>query len=263
MTMPALFRMEVLKLRTMRVAFGLLGAITALTALFTSLEASRAGKVGAAVGPLSSSAGLGRVTTTTGWSMLFAAVLGVLSACGEHRHDGATLTYLAEPRRDRVLIAKALAGSGFGALFGLASGVVATVVGLAFAKGRGDAIALRNGALIGHIAGAVLGAALFGAIGVCLGSLLRSQLAGVIAIFFWGLVIESIVGGLFTATRPYLPYTAATTLAGIKLGSASFGGSSSGGTPLPFLAAAGLVVGVALVTGLVAARVSLPHDVQG
>jgi hypothetical protein len=56
-----------------------------------------------------------------------------------------------------------------------------------------------------------------------LGSLLRSQLVGIIAIFIWALVVESLIGGLFTSIRPYLPYTPSTTLAGIKLGGAAFG----------------------------------------
>ncbi|MBO0774533.1 MAG: hypothetical protein J2P35_24035 [Actinobacteria bacterium] len=34
-----------------------------------------------------------------------------------------------------------------------------------------------------------------------------------IGIFVWGLVVGSLIGGLFTAVRPYLPYTAATSSA--------------------------------------------------
>lgn len=67
-----------------------------------------------------------------------------------------------------------------------------------------------------------MAAALLAAIGVALGSLVRSQLAAVIGVFVWALVIESIVGGLFNAAQPYLPYTAATALAGSKPGSAAF-----------------------------------------
>ena len=66
---------------------------------------------------LSTAAGLRTVTTVTGWSLLFAVVLGALASSGEFRHAGATLTYLAEPRRQRVVIAKAVATAGFGALF--------------------------------------------------------------------------------------------------------------------------------------------------
>ena len=53
--MTRLVRIEWLKLRTMRVGFGLLATSAALTTLFASLEASRAGSNGQnAVSPRSS-----------------------------------------------------------------------------------------------------------------------------------------------------------------------------------------------------------------
>jgi len=39
--------------------------------------------------------------------------------------------------------------------------------------------------MLGHAAGAMLGAALLAMIGVGLGSLIRSELVGIIAIFIW------------------------------------------------------------------------------
>jgi ABC-2 type transport system permease protein len=261
--MIRLIRIELLKLRTVRVSYGLLATAAALTALFASLEAARAGRAGSGVGPLSTVSGLSTVTTVTGFAMLLAAVLGVTVASGEFRHGSATLTYLATPGRGRVLIAKALAAAGIGAIFGLVAAVIATGAGLAFAAGHGDRIALGAGTLAGHGAGAILGAALLAAAGAGLGALIRSQLAGVIGIFAWGIVIESLLGGLFTAVRPYLPYTAATTLAGVRLGGAAFGPAHglSGGGPLPFAATAGLVAAIAVVISAVAARTTVPRDI--
>ena len=261
--MIRLVRIEWLKLRTMRVGFGLLATSAALTVLFASLEASRAGNGKDGVAPLFTASGLGTVTTVTGWSMIFAAVLGVLVTSGEYRHYTATLTYLGTPNRQRVLLAKTLTASLAGAIFGLISGLVATGVGLIFVAGHGYHVSLGTSSLIAHIFGAALGAALFGAIGAGVGALLRSQLAGVIVMFVWALVIESIIGGLFTSVRPYLPYTAATTLAGIKLGGAAFGPAHNvaGGSPLPFAAATALVLGVAALIDAIAARTTLRQDV--
>ena len=258
--MSRLIRVELLKLRTARVSFGLLLTSSALTALFTSLEASRAGKAASSVASLNTSAGLATITTTTGWSMMFAAVLGVIVASGEFRHGTATLTYLAEPNRSRVLAAKVAASALFGSLFGLASAVIATGVGLVFVEAHGYPVRLSSTVMVGHAAGAMFGAAVLAAIGVGLGSLIRSQLAGVIGVFVWGLLVESVVGGLFASVRPYLPYTAATTLAGIKLGRASFGGVS-GGSALPFVAAAALVAGIAVLISAAAAHEAVGRDV--
>jgi hypothetical protein len=88
-------------------------------------------------------------------------------------------------------------------------------------------------------------------------------LAGVIAVFVWCMVIESILGGSISAIRPYLPYTAATTLGGAKLGAGAFGPgySVSSQQALPFLAAAALLAAVAVAISLVAERTTLRHDI--
>ena len=144
------------------------------------------------------------------------------------------------------------------------SALIATTVGLVFVTAHGYHVALSAGTIAGQAAGAALGAALFGAIGVAVGSLIRSQLAGVIGIFVWGLVVESLIGGLFTDVRPYLPYTAATSLAGIKLGGAAFGPAhnvAGAAGPLPFAAAAGLLAAITVGAALLAAKTTLKHDI--
>ena len=240
------------------------GTLAALTALFASLEAARAGNGRNGVGPLSTASGLATVSTVAGWAMLFAGVLGVMIASGEFRHASATLTYLATPSRARVLVAKMVTATGAGVIFGLVAAVIATGISLGFVASHGYRVALGAGVLAGHAAGAVLGAALLAAVGVGVGSLIRSQLAGIIGIFVWGLVIESLLGGLFTTIRPYLPYTAATTLAGIKLGGAAFGPAHGvpGGSPLPFAAAAGLIAAVAVLISAVATRTTVRRDIS-
>lgn len=262
--MTRLVRVELLKLTTVRVGYGLLALSAALTALFSSIEASRAGGSGSGVASLSTASGLSTVTTVTGWSLLFAAVLGVIVAAGEFRHATATMTHLDVPNRARVLGAKATVAAGAGAVFGAVSASIAITVGLVFVSAHGYHVTLGAGTIVGHASGAALGAALFGAIGVALGSLFRSQLGGVIGVFVWGLVVESLIGGLFTGARPYLPYTAATTLAGIKLGGAAFGPAhNAAGTagPLPFAAAAALVAATAVGIALLAARTTLKRDI--
>lgn len=261
--MTRLIRTELLKLTTMRLTYALLAVAAALSALFSLLEINQAGASGTSVPPISTADGLRTVTTVTGFAMLFAAVLGSIVANGEFRHSTATLTYLATPRRARALAAKTVAAISVGAFFGLAAGIIATGVGLIFVAVHGDHVALSAGTLVAHIAGAVVGAALLAALGVAVGSLVRSQLATVIGIFVWAIIIESVIGGLYTTVRPYLPYTAATTLAGAKLGGAAFGPAHgvNGGGPLPFIAAAALIAAIGAATALVASRTTLRRDI--
>ncbi|HEX4220004.1 MAG TPA: hypothetical protein VHZ02_16620 [Acidimicrobiales bacterium] len=252
---------ELLKLRTTRVTYGLLLVATVVTALFSSLQASGAGRK--VVAPISTAAGLASVTTVTGFAMVIAAVLGVIVTSGEFRHSSATLTYLASPIRGRVLAAKAVAAACAGAIVGLVAGIVATGIGLAFVVGKGDHVTLGAATFVGHIAGAGLGAALMAVLGVGIGSLVRAQLAGVIGVFVWCIVIETILGGTVSSIRPYLPYTAATTLGGAKLGAAAFGPgyAISAQQPLVFVAAAALVAGIGVIAALAATRTTVRHDV--
>jgi ABC-2 type transport system permease protein len=261
--MTLLVRIELLKLKTMRLTYGLAAVVSALTTLFALLENGRAGSAGSGVPPISTAEGLRTVTTVTGFSMLMAAVLGSIVANGEFRHSTATLTYLENPRRSRVLGAKTIAAAAVGLLFGLLAGAISAGIGLIFAVTHGDHVALPGGVLLGHIGGAMVGAALLAALGVAVGSLVRSQLATVIGIFAWAIIIESVVGGLYTSIRPYLPYTAATSLAGTQLGNGAFGPAHGlkGGGPLPFLAAAALIAAAAAAASLLASRTTLQRDI--
>lgn len=257
--MNRLVRVEVLKLRTVRTTYGLLVAAALLTALLASVIASKA-----------SPSTLSIVVTLTGWAMLFAMVMGVIASSGEFRHSTATFTYLAGPRRSRVLAAKAAAAAVAGAIFGLTGAVVVTGIGLAFTAAAGEPITLSAATFVRDDLGAVLGAALLAALGVAVGSLIRSQVAGVVGILIWSLVIEPIIGGLFTTIQPYLPYTAATTLAGAKLGAGAGGvhvnvhhGAVAAVAPgaLPFGAAVALLGALVVVVSVIAACSRLRADI--
>lgn len=259
-----LVRVELLKLVSTRLSYGLLATGTGITALFAVLQSARAGS-GAPNTPaaLSTAAGLGQVVTSGVWGLLLAAVLGVTVSSGEFRHSTATVTYLAAPDRDRVLAAKAIAAALAGAVFGLAGFAVAAGAGLSFAAARGNPVSIGAATFANWGAGHLAGGALLAAIGVMVGSLVRSQLAAVIGVFVWAIILESLVGGLFTSIRPYLPYTAATTLAGTPLGGAAFGPAHgvNGGAPLPFLGAAALLAGLAAVLAAIAARTTVRRDI--
>jgi ABC-2 type transport system permease protein len=258
-----LVRVELLKLRTTRLTFGLFAAAVGLSVLFSMLEASRAGTK--SVAPLSTAAGLNSVITGGVLALLFAAVLGVTISSGEFRHETATTTYLATPKRSRVLVAKAVAGACGGAVFGFAGWLIATGVGLGFVAADGYTAQISDATLARYAAGHVLAGALLAAIGVGVGSLIRSQLAGIIGVLVWAVVIESIIGGLFNSVQPYLPYTAASTLAGSVLGGAAFGpahGAASSASPLPFAAATALLAAVAVVISAIAARTTVVRDIS-
>ena len=251
--MTAAIRAELGKLTTTRLPLGLLGIAALLTAVISLLTALQAGS-GAAMADasLSTAAGLAGVLSTTYFAMIMAVVLGITMSTGEFRHATATATYLATPRRERVLAAKAIAAFGVGLLFGLTGAAITTATGLGTAAARGYPVALGAGTIARYGAGTVLGAGLLASLGAGLGMLIRSQLGAIITVFVWAFAAENTLGGLSHAIAPYLPFMAATSLAGSP---------PPGGQPLPFLAAALLVAGITTVTCAIAARTSLRADI--
>ena len=203
------------------------------------------------------------MTTVSGVAMILAAVLGVIATSGEFRHTSATLTYLATPDRRRVLGAKAVATALVGACYGLAAGIVATTVGLAFVAGDGDHVTLGAAPLVGHVAGAGAGAALLAAVGVGIGSLIRAQLAGVIGVFVWCMV-DRVHPGRQHQCHPAVPALHRghdPRRRQARGGAFGPGYSVSSQGELPFLGALALVAAIAIAISLVAERTTVRHDI--
>jgi ABC-2 type transport system permease protein len=250
-------RAELLKIRTTRMAAGLLAAAAGWTALVAAIESARSGPGGLV--PALSSGGLRDVLTSTGFALIMAMVFGVTVATGEFRHKTATDTYLDEPGRTRVLAAKTITAGLGGLAFGAAGTAVTTVTGLAVAAAKGAPLALGEATIARYSAAAVLAAGLLAAAGAGLGSLIRSQVGAIIAVFAWCFGIEQILGGLSRQIAPYLPFTAAASMAGAANG--AMPPMPSGMTPLPLAAAAGLLTALTVLIATVAARTTLRRDI--
>jgi hypothetical protein len=247
-------RTELLKLATARLPWGLLALTVGLATFHNVLFDSNAGGTGhAAIPSLSTYIGQSRAIGIPGELLLLASVVGIIVASGEFRHKTATTTYLAIPDRVQVLGAKTIAAGAIGMLFGLAGAAATTIVGLSFTAAGGHHLLLGAGTIARYAVGATLASALLAAVGVALGTLVRAQIGAIIATFVWGFVIEQAVGGIYNSAQRYLPYTAAASMAGVKLGDAA--------TPLPFAAATALLAVVAVLTALIAIRTSLNADI--
>jgi ABC-2 type transport system permease protein len=250
---------ELLKIRTSRLALGLLAGAAAWTAMVATIESSRSG-AGGIVPSLATQVGLRAVLASTGFAAILAAVFGVTVSSGEFRHRTATDTYLDEPDRRRVLTAKVLTAALTGLIFGLVGSAITTGVGLFFVEARGYSVAISTGTIVRYALGAVIGAGILAAAGAALGSLIRSQLAGIVAVFAWAFGIEQIIAGVSKTTAAYLPFAAAGTMSGGT--SKSMPPLPPGLSPLPFGAAAALIVAVTLVLAALATRSSIRRDIS-
>jgi ABC-2 type transport system permease protein len=255
-------RVELLKLRTTRGTLGFFAAAVGITALLAVLETANAGTGSAmAIPSLATPAGLQDGIASTGFALLVSAVFGTSLASSEFRLKTITDTYLDDPNRVRVMASKAIAGAVCGALLGVASAATALIISLATVFAHHYDLALSAGTISRFAAGTVVGSALLAAAGVGVGSLIRHQVAAVIAVFAWGLAVEEILGASFSAIGPYLPYTAAAMAAGVTNG----GGMPPvplGIHPLSFGPVIALLAGIVVLFGALSLLTTLRRDVN-
>jgi ABC-2 type transport system permease protein len=145
---------------------------------------------------------------------LFGSLLGALSITGEIRTGTIRATLLVTPRRARVIAAKTLASMLAGAAVGLIAAALtagAEAAGLAI---RGIPVELGGGDYAQLLAGGVLATALFAAIGVGVGAIVRNQVAAVVGLCVWLLFLEPLLLGDLPGAAKYAPEASAGAIAG-------------------------------------------------
>ena len=194
-----LFRAELLKLRTTRMVYGLLGALLAIVAL-ANVIGILASQERDLIGEDNQSAFFGAAAS----GIIFVLLLGVMLMAGEFRHGTITQTLLITPNRWMVLAAKLLAGATLGLAFGVIAEAFsfATAVPLLWLRG----IELELGDQVFElIFGTLLGTTLTAMLGVAVGTVLRNQIAAVITVFASLLIAENIATGLLESRWPEIP----------------------------------------------------------
>jgi ABC-2 type transport system permease protein len=201
---------------------------------------------------LQTAAGMRNVFAQAGTASLFAIVIGTLGMTQELRHQTLTSTLLAEPRRNKVMVAKMAAYGVIGAIYGVVG--VVWAYGLAFALlPLKDHAPVPTDALWQIAGGAILGCALFAILGVALGTLIRNQIAAVLGVVVWVAFIEALIVVFLPSFGKWLPSGA---LNGV-LQATGFNGT----TYLPVWAGALVLIGWTALFGALAALTTQRRDV--
>jgi hypothetical protein len=147
---------------------------------------------------------------------IFALVYGVILITTEFRHLTARPTFLIEPRRGRVILAKLIVGAGVGAAYGIASAAVVAGVMTAWLAAKGVSIGWLSGGVLATLGRAAIAVTLYALLGVGIGVLVRNQIAAVIGSLAFLLVIEDVFAVIPAVSRGYafLPGPAAGALVG-------------------------------------------------
>jgi hypothetical protein len=210
--MTRLVRAELAKLRTIRLFYGVAAAMAAFGVLTVVANVTSAGRQGNP--PLSAHTLPGLAGAPATMLSGAALLLGILGMAGEFRHHTITQTFLATPDRGRVVAAKlaayALAGISVAAL----TLAVTTVVSLSWLSAKGVAVSVLDGELGRALAGTLLAAGLCGLVGVGVGALVRNQVAALVGVLVWAVVVEGLLLSLLNAPNlgKWLPSAAAAAL---------------------------------------------------
>jgi ABC-2 type transport system permease protein len=238
-------RAEWLKLRTTAVPWVLTGialivnALFVLTIFLTPNDSPNAGSGGGfGGGGSSSSSGGGAVVGNSGYLIphttqqlrnligsslldyIFALLLGTLIVTTEFRHKTVTNSFLVTPRRPVLVAGKLISAALMGAALALLM-VAATLLGGGLALvARGGSFSALAGQLPAVLPGMVLVFALFGVLGVGVGSILTNQVAAIIVVLGWFLILENILVGLVGSALRWVPTGAAAAAASVSRGRA-------------------------------------------
>ncbi len=211
--MIAQLRSELLKQRSTRTNLGLLLSMVAIIAAVVLLHVVSlpAQDLRVREGQLKVF-GLG-----TTFGMIFASLLGAMSVTNEIRYGMIRPTFLATPRRARVIAAKVTASAMAGAALGLLAEALAVGVGSAALVARGIHVAPTGGDFAQLLLGGAAAAALWAAIGVGVGAIVRNQVGAAIGLVVWQLFAEMTLIGTVPSVGKFLPGASAAALAGAML----------------------------------------------
>jgi ABC-type transport system involved in multi-copper enzyme maturation permease subunit len=192
----ALLFAELLKLRTTRTFVSFVAAALGLSLLIAVLIAAITdGLTEQDV----------RDILTVDLSSLFVLLLGAIGMTGEWRHRTVTSSLLAAPDRLRFVAAKVLAHAAAGALLSLVVTLSVALVSVVILSARGEPtpdladvldVLWRN----------LLVAALFGAIGVAVGAIVRNQVVTVVGLIVMSFAIEPAISVAAPSVDRWLPF---------------------------------------------------------
>jgi len=146
--------------------------------------------------------------------MLFAALVGAIAITAEIRYGTIRPTFLVTPRRGPVIAAKLAISALAGIVFGLlAEGLMTGAASIGFAA-RGIPNQLSGGDYLQLLAGGAAAAALWAALGVGIGALVRNQVATLVGLCAWMFLVETISSSFVPGFARLLPGGAGIALAG-------------------------------------------------
>lgn len=186
----------------------------------------------AALNPFGASMSTGSI----GVVIVAVVLLGVLAGTGDFRYGGITGAALAEPRRSRIILAKAGAAAAAGAVAGVLLAATAFLTLLATLLTRNAALNASPVQVLGLLGRGVLAIMLLSLIGLAVGLILRNQLAAVL-VMLGALVLEPVLLSIVQLAAGTLPTWAQFLPVSLSQAAVGSSGALAPGIALAALAA--------------------------
>ena len=228
--MTRLISAELFKLRTTRTFYGVVGGALGLVLLIVIIAAATA-TWNPGDTPLRDLIGI------SGFAQVFALVLGILALTSEFRHGTITPSLLIVPDRVRLTLAKLGASLATGLALGLAATGLTAAIGAAILGARGIDIGLTGSQVTKLIIGGTVATALYAALGVGVGAIVRNQVGAVVGTLVYLFVLENLLQIIKGLRDPLAKYG----FAGVGQGLTGTGDAAADHPPLGQVSA-GLVL---------------------
>ncbi len=209
-------RAEVRKVWTTKLWWGMLIGSVAFAAIGVISQIAMSGVGGNPVPPLTLGATQRSIFASAAGGDIFALIVGVILVTTEYRHFTSRPTFLLEPRRWRVIVAKLVVAAGVGMLYGVVGVVVSIAIIVPWFAVDGVTIGWLDNDLILVTLGVLLVVAIFAVLGIGVGVLIRNQVAAVIGALVYLFVVEpvlAVIPGVSDIAR-FLPEASADALIG-------------------------------------------------
>lgn len=242
--MTALIRSEWLKLRTVVGNLVMLLLAVALPVGFSILIPLIIFKD--RVGDLTPQTVFGLALAGLGIAQALVGVIGVQLITQEFRFT-ARLTFSAEPRRPRVMVAKAVTIAAVGLAIGAVAVFAGLLIGGSLLKARDFPFEYGGPGFWRAVVGSVAVTVVYGLVGLGVGALLRSPAAAITIYVVWVLLVEGIVYAIVPKVGQYLPFQAGAQLSSVEPVDPGLG-PLWGGLAFAGFALALVIAGTVLVT---------------
>src|ERR1700730_11412975 len=174
-----LLRAEWRKVTTVKLGWGMLLGAMALAALGVVAQIASNGVRGNISLPLSAAATQRSIAASASSAYLFSVVVGIILITTEFRHFTSRPTFLIEPRRGLVIVAKLIVAAFVGIIYGVACAALTAAIMAPWLGAMGITIHWVEDGVLLSMLGDLVVIAVFAVVGIGVGVLVRNQIAAV------------------------------------------------------------------------------------